>query len=429
MTTADDIFDQSAGNIQRLGLREIPFTESPTDLESETLGRIFTGRENELRQVFNLFQSRERRRILIYGWIGIGKSAFLLEVLSVLRRKRPQMLTTYTSLRPEIDLATTATIALARAMPKDEWAERLLYQMGITNRVLKERSSEIGANLGLGGKIVEKDLPAIEIQYPAVHLEILLERARELYPEGVVIGIDDLDKQNPSQVRQMMHAAQGMLKGPAWYLLTGHPMGIPEDLLTSGRGLFDLQLKLEELDPQTTYQMLINYLSSARLDNDCTDPTDSRSVLPFLPETARHFCKASLGKPRLFNRLGNTVLSVAANLQVDTITPEVLRQGLKAAAPTLQQRAVLSVQEERVQMLLQEQGSLSEETITVNELEKMGFRSFSEILPLLEKLEQADLAYQPDRGDIRVFAPIPLLSENLDKDEDTNEIQKSEEEQ
>ena len=94
MTTADDVFDESFDNISQLGLTEIPFTESPVDLESETLRRIFTGRTDELRQVFNLFQSRERRRILVYGRLGIGKSAFMLEVLSVLRRKRPQMLTT-----------------------------------------------------------------------------------------------------------------------------------------------------------------------------------------------------------------------------------------------------------------------------------------------------------------------------------------------
>ena len=52
MTTADDIFDQSTSNVQGLGLHEIPFTESPPDLESETLQYIFTGREDELRRVF-----------------------------------------------------------------------------------------------------------------------------------------------------------------------------------------------------------------------------------------------------------------------------------------------------------------------------------------------------------------------------------------
>jgi hypothetical protein len=130
-TTADDIFDQSSSNIQRLGLCEIPFTESPIDLQSETLQRIFTGRQTELRQVFNLFQSRERRRIIVSGRLGIGKSAFLLEVLSVLRRRRPEMLTTYISLPADLDLATTALIALAREMSDDDWAQRQLYQMGI----------------------------------------------------------------------------------------------------------------------------------------------------------------------------------------------------------------------------------------------------------------------------------------------------------
>ena len=411
MTTADDIFDQSASNIQQLGLKEIPFTESPTDLQSETLRHIFTGRRDELRQVFNLFQSRERRRILVYGRIGIGKSAFLLEVLSVLRRKRPNMLTTYISLPANLDLATTALIALAQAMANDEWAQRQLYQMGIpTNKILKERSSEISAAMGVGAKTGEKDLPIAKPQYPAVSLDTLLERAQAKHPDGVVIAIDDLDKQNPSQVRQLMHDAQGMLKGRAWFLLTGHPMGMTGDLLTSERGLFDLQLKLEELDFETTYQMLINYLSSARINNNCTDPQDPRCVLPFLPETAAHFCRVSLGKPRLFNRLGNTVLSIAADLQAEMITPKVLQEGLKAAAPDLLHKAALTVQEERIRAFLQRRGNLSEETITIEDLEQLGFRSFSEILPFLEKLEEADLAHQLNQDDARAFEPIPLPS-------------------
>jgi uncharacterized protein (DUF1778 family) len=409
MTTADDIFDQSNRNIQRLGLRDIPFTESPTDLQSETLQYIFTGRENELRQVFNLFQSRERRRILVYGRLGIGKSAFLLEVLSVLRRKCKDMLTTYISLPANLDLPTTALIALAKAMPDDEWAQRQLYQMGIpTDKVQKEHSAEISGSLGIGGKLGEKDLPITKPLYPTVSLDTLLERAQKKYPQGVVIAIDDLDKQNPSVVRQLMHDAQGMLKGRAWFMLTGHPMGMTGDLLTSERGLFDLQLKLEELDFPTTYQMLINYLNSTRINNDCTDPQDPRSVLPFLPETAQRFCEASFGKPRLFNRLGNTILSTAADLQASLITSEVLLEGLRAATPKLLQKAALDLQEERVRMFLQQRGSLSDETITIEDLEQLGFRSFSDILPILERLEQADLAHQIEQADAKVFEPISL---------------------
>lgn len=419
MTTADDLFNESVGNIRRLGLREIPFTESPPPLGSQTLKHIFTGRTRELRQVFNLFQSRERRRILVYGQLGIGKSIFLLEVLSVLERQRPKMLTTYFSLPDDLDLATTAIIALAREMSDDDWAQRQLYQMGIpTDRPVKDRNSEIGGSMGLSGKMGEKDLPIVKPQYPTVSFETLLARAQKKYPDGILIAIDDLDKQNPRQVRQLMHDAQGMLKGPAWFMLTGHPTGITEDLLTSERGLFDLQLLLTELNADDTYQMLINYLSSARIDNDCSDRDDPRAVLPFLPETAERFCEVSRGKPRLFNRLGSVVLSTAADLQADIIDGNVLNQGFKAASRTLQQQAALDAKTEQVRLLLQQRGSLSDEAIAMADLERLGFRSFIELLPFLERLKDTDLAHQLPQGDTTVFEAIPLPS----GDDDENEV-------
>jgi uncharacterized protein (DUF1778 family) len=254
-----------------------------------------------------------------------------------------------------------------------------------------------------------KDLPITKPLSASVSLDTLLERSRQDYPQGVLIAIDDLDKRNPSVVRQMMHDAQDMLKGRAWFMLTGHPMGITGDLLTSERGLFDLQLKLEELDQPTTYTMLINYLNSVRIGEAFTDPEDPRSVRPFLPETAAAFCEASRGKPRLFNRLGGILLNTAADMQVDTITPEVLAAGLRAATPALRERAALTLQEERVRAFLKRHGPISDDTITLEELEELGFRSFNELLPLLERLESADLAYQQEDEDgEKVFAPMPL---------------------
>ena len=241
---------RSAVGFERLGLRESPFTESPIDLESETLQYVFTGREDELRKVFTLFQSRERRRILVYGRLGIGKSAFLFRGSVCTDGASVRgMLTTYISLPADLDLATTALIAVAQEMADDEWAQRQLYQMGVpTAKILKERSSEISGSVGIGGKIGEKDLPVTKPLYPTVSLDTLLERAQKRYPQGVVIGIDDLDKRNPSVVRQLIHDAQGMLKGRAWFMLTGHPMGMTGDLLTTERGIFDLLLKLEEME-------------------------------------------------------------------------------------------------------------------------------------------------------------------------------------
>jgi hypothetical protein len=51
----------------------------------------------------------------------------------------------------------------------------------------------------------------------------------------VVIAIDDLDKQDPAYARQLLLDAQGLLKGRAWFLLTGHPSGITRDYLIRDR--------------------------------------------------------------------------------------------------------------------------------------------------------------------------------------------------
>ena len=106
--------------------------------------------------------------------------------------------------------------------------------------------------------------------------------------------------------------------------------------------------------------------------------------------------------------MATAILSTAADLQAKVITPEVLEQGLRAAAPTLRQQAALNVQEERVRALLLQRGTLSDETITIEDLELLGLRSFSDILPLLERLEEADLAHQLNQDAAKAFAPIPL---------------------
>jgi len=124
MTEADRIYDELAHTLAVWGLAEIPFSESASSLSRSQLRDVFTGRTQELREVLALFQGRERKRLLVYGWVGIGKTAFILEVLGVVRRKAKDTLATYISLPPGTDLATAALIALAREMEDDEWAQQ-----------------------------------------------------------------------------------------------------------------------------------------------------------------------------------------------------------------------------------------------------------------------------------------------------------------
>jgi len=120
----DRIWDELDNIYSSWGIEEIPFSESASPLSGSRLKEVFTGRQKELKEVLSLFKGRERKRLLVYGWIGIGKTAFILEILGILQRKDPKTLTAYISLPPDTDLATTALIALARGMEDDEWAQQ-----------------------------------------------------------------------------------------------------------------------------------------------------------------------------------------------------------------------------------------------------------------------------------------------------------------
>jgi hypothetical protein len=125
MREADRLWDDLDQVFDQWGITEIPFTESaPTSLrQAAQLREVFTGRRHELETAIMAFRSRERRRVLVYGWYGIGKTAFILELLDILKRKAKDTLVTYVSLPREAqDLATFALVALAREMEDDEWA-------------------------------------------------------------------------------------------------------------------------------------------------------------------------------------------------------------------------------------------------------------------------------------------------------------------
>jgi hypothetical protein len=410
MSEADRIFDELGNTLSRWGLTEIPFTESATFLRQSQLRDVFTGRSQELRDVLALFQGRDRKRIFVYGWVGIGKSAFILEVLGVLRRKAKDTLATYISLPPETDLATAALIALAREMEDDEWAQHQLNLMGLRprKRVVQKKGRGRAGISSFGIEAEEETVPVSALQVPTLSFEDLLERALKKYSR-VVIAIDDLDKQDPARVRELLRNAQGMLKGGAWFMLTGHPSGLTRDILTRDLGLFDLAIELKPLDQPTTYRMLVNYLNSARPKNARRDPDDPSAVRPFTPETAQILCLRSDGVPRWLNRLASYVLLKAASLHADLVTPDVLEQGLIYAEQQLRGQAGLASEDYYVLDLVLERGTLSDATVTLVDLERLKAQEFSEILPILEKLVQFDLLRRLPTERAAEFQPTPLL--------------------
>ena len=154
--------------------------------------------------------------------------------------------------------------------------------------------------------------------------------------------------------------------------------------------------------------MLINYLNSTRINNNCADPTNPKAILPFTEDAARRFCDISGGHPRRFNRLGSAVLLKATEFRVKTITPDIVDAGLNAIFLGLSQRGGLGMKARRVFALLQKKGSLSDATITLEELQSVSLSSFNELVPYLEELRKADLVNQRDRADATTYEPIML---------------------
>ena len=306
------------------------------------------------------------------------------------------------------DLATAALIALARNMPEDEWAQQQLNQMGfISESTRKTKTKFEGKIAGFGGSFEEETETVNPPQIPTLAFQDLLDRALQKYTR-VVVAIDDLDKQDPDRVRQLLHNAPGMLKGDAWFILTGHPSGLTRDLLISERGLFDLALEIKELDQPTTYQMLINYLSSARITETDKDPENPDTVHPFTLETAKQLCQRSEG-PRWFNRIAHYVLLKAAELNAEKITPEVFQAGLEYVSQELRGQSELSLEDYYVLDLILERGLLSDTSATMNDLKRMRVQEFSQLLPIIDKLVQHDLVRRLPTDKSTEYQANPIL--------------------
>jgi hypothetical protein len=150
-----------------------------------------------------------------------------------------------------------------------------------------------------GVEFKSDSIPSNKPQIPDLSFEDLLDKALKKF-DRVVIAIDDLDKQDPAHVKDLLLNAQGLLKGKASFLLTGHPSGLTEEILLSQRGLFDLSEELRSLDLETTKLMLLNYLNSVRsADRQIKYTNDPNAFQPLTPAAADLLCRQSAGVPRV----------------------------------------------------------------------------------------------------------------------------------
>ncbi|MGD1903622.1 MAG: hypothetical protein ACFB9N_15425 [Geitlerinemataceae cyanobacterium] len=94
----------------------------------------------------------------------------------------------------------------------------------------------------------------------------------------------------------------------------------------------------------------------------------------------------------------------------DAIDLDLLRHGLEASEMSRRQRLVLESKEARLKQLLDERNVLSDEDIQLEDLEFIDVRSFRDLFPLLERLEEQDLAARKELGYATEIEPIDVTA-------------------
>jgi hypothetical protein len=134
-------------------------------------------------------------------------------------------------------------------------------------------------------------------------------------------------------------------------------------------------------------------------------------VHPFTPETARALCAVAEGVPRWLNRYGSYILLKAAELKAPQIDEDTLQVGLAYARNQLRGQAGLTPQDYYLLDLVLEKGAISDDSITLDELERLKAETFNEILPRLDKLVEFDLLKRMPTERATEYAPVPLLED------------------
>jgi type II secretory pathway predicted ATPase ExeA len=404
MTNIDEIWQELEDQDRAWGIDGNPFIEASIDIEQ--LRKVYTGRDSEIKTAVQQLRSVNRSRILVYGDIGIGKTAFITMLLDLFERKDPSTLTAQISLPAKTELATAALIALAAKMPNDEDAKKILNQLGLLSESSYQKGSKtfkIGTNfLGMEGKT--EDTPQNQIQFADLAFNGLLDRALQNH-DRVIIAIDDLDKQDPATVKELLLNAQGMLKGRASFILTGHPSGLTQEILLSNRGLFDRTQQLTAIDFDTTKLMLLKYLNSVRQQpKEINDPD---AFAPFTADAADLICQRSNGSPRVLNRIGSYAIIEGGQQNLQIIDAEAIERTIDKARKSF--RDQFNPQERVLIDSITNQGVFSDSNLSFEELQKLGVKSFAELLPVIEELQRRELIERlPNDGSI-AYRLSPLL--------------------
>lgn len=387
----------------RLGIKYNPFPlRCP---EEPVLQKLFTNREREIENTIGVIEGR--RNALIYGYYGIGKTAFLKYFLFDLAGlEKPKVASIYTTFTgsSEIDFLNTIAFALAKRF-KTEYkpAEETYAKMkGIEKAKEREAGEEVGVGMVLKAAVKYTStegetykttlLPVYTKDFIMETLNTMSEKYR------ILIGIDEIDKISSRDFNKIIAGTRDVLGYNASFIFTGSYtfLALAGTVLSTQYGAFDIKTELPEMLTKDLKDTAVKYCELAGAN-------------PFTEDALEEIAELSRGIPRCMMVLCRGAVENAAIIGLTKIDRKDISNTLFSTGKTIYD-ALLETQKKMVKHILSVGGELR--TVTKEVAEALNVTQ-PRVYAYLDALLSKDAVIETGKNGERIWKLNPALSAYL----------------
>ncbi len=232
----------------------------------------------------------------------------------------------------------------------------------------------------------------------------LLGKAEDIYSR-VVIAIDDFDKKDAIVVQTILESSLDLFRMGKYrgFVMTGRGFTDLQESTLKALGIFSEDIHLEPMSQDDLKQIMINYLNSAKNEQQNDTHPFTETVTNLITEYAQ-------GIPRQLNVICEKVLRKAASQNYETIDETAFNTIWSSLQKEFTHQ--LSPQFRHFLYVAHEAGGLSED-ISDAILDKLDALTYVELLPQFKTMEEQGLLIrQEDERGFR-FLPSPLFQHQL----------------
>jgi hypothetical protein len=389
---------------EALGIKRNVYTLRAGAFTEDEINTTFTGRGNELRQLYRA--AVNHHNVLLFGTYGIGKSFLLRHFLSTAARtKKFRVAAIYTPFygRSEEDFLTAVAYALALSFKRENRDARSLYErisgVSIYRAAASEAKAEAGFIVKGGGSYTRSEgrVETSELKKPHLgeNVDRLVKYGNTAY-SVTIVGVDETDKRAPRDFNTLVREARYLFEKRGMILVVVGAPAFLSEVTTSEFGAFDERVEVPPMGERELVEMAQKY--SALADGN-----------PFEKGALQEIASFAFGVPRIMMMLCAGAVNAAANVGLKYITADDLDGIMKTTGATVYRK--LTPAQRRVIDYIHSRGgelwSVDKKTTSVLGVTKQA------VYQHLDSSMRADAIAEVEERDGRVWRLNPAVSAYL----------------